>query len=37
MHKFYEELYLTEINTIITGAFEEDDKNCVQAVDGRRS
>ncbi len=33
MHKFYENPYLSEINTIITGAFEEDGKNCVQVAD----
>lgn len=33
MHKFHEDPYLTEIKTIITGIFSENEKNCVQVVD----
>lgn len=33
MHKFYENPYLTEINTIITGAFIENNQNCIQVAD----
>ena len=33
MHKFYEDQYLTEINTTITGVFVENNQNCVQVAD----
>lgn len=33
MHKFYENPYLTEINTTITGAFVENSQNCVKIAD----
>lgn len=33
MHKFYEDPYLTEINTIITGVFAENNQNCIQVAD----
>lgn len=33
MHKFYEDPYLTEINTTITGAFVENGQNCVKIAD----
>lgn len=33
MHKFYKNPYLTEIDTIVTGAFIENDQNCIQVVD----
>jgi len=33
MHKFYEDSYLAEINTVVTGVFIENDRNCVSVAD----
>jgi len=33
MHKFYEDPYLTEIKTVVTGAFTENNQNIIQLRD----
>ncbi len=33
MHKFYEDSYLTEIKTVCSMAFEEDNQNCISAAE----
>lgn len=33
MQKFYENPYLTEINTVVIGVFIENDQNCIQVAD----